>query len=801
MKKKLILILLLFLGFVFADTLTVKSNFLSEFNKIFVEDEKVDSENTIFGKYEFELIETMKDHSKSVYSVSFSNDGKYFASSSSDKTIKIYNTSTWKLIKTLSNNEYAIKSISFSVDNKYLAAGSNGNEIIIYDTKNWDVIKILKNHKYAVTSVLFSSNGQYFASGSFDNTVQIYDANNWELIKTLNKHSNLVYSVSFSPNCKYFASGSFDNTVQIYNTDNWELIKTLSDYSSYVLSVSFSPDGKHLATGSSDRVVQIYNTDNWELIKTLSDHEYAVKSVLFSPDGKYLVTGSNGNAIIIYSTKDWELFKTIADDYNYIFTSISFSPNGEYLATGGDDATVKIYKFCIISPDMFIKKYVENHINEWQEKGEFEKTVEYRERMNNRDEEAKYFFNEAKRIYEKKAKIYWNTKKEIFVSPILNGTIQMLGNYNADRETFKLNISTIGDIVLNVPIDYAESFKRYKDSLKLKNPKVVTKDDNLALSSIEIFNPIDVKSFVYDINVKKDYNTLAETSFEFKPYNYNFEKVEIETPFAENKPKNENKQEDKYGIYKDIPKNPNKNSDAIAVIIGNKDYKYLNDVDYAIKDVRLVKKYLMESFGYEEQNIIWLENASKGEFESVFGIKGNYKGRLNDFVKKNKSDVFIYYSGHGAPNVDTKKGYFVPIDCNPATVALNGYPIDLLYENLSKIKYKKLTVVIDACFSGENTLKDVSPINIIVDNPLLPKNNSYIYTSAKANQLSTWYPSKGHSLFTYYFLKGIQEKGIEITHQELIDYLNKEVPYMSRRLNAREQNPTFNGDRNKYLAK
>lgn len=48
-----------------------------------------------------------------------------------------------------------------------------------------------------------------------------------------------------------------------------------------------------------------------------------------------------------------------------------------------------------------------------------------------------------------------------------------------------------------------------------------------------------------------------------------------------------------------------------------------------------------------------------------------------------------------------KRGYLVPVDANPNRMELNGYPVDLLYRNLAQISARSITVVLDACFSGE----------------------------------------------------------------------------------------------------
>ncbi|MEA3500819.1 MAG: caspase family protein [Candidatus Marinimicrobia bacterium] len=775
MKKVIILILLFFTSSVFANEIT-----------------------------EFQLIKTLKDHSRYVNSVSFSSDGKYLASGSWDNTVKIYSTSDWRLIKTLKDHSGNVNSVLFSSDGQYFASGSDDKTVKIYSTPDWRLITTLKDHSKGVNSVSFSSDGKYLASGSYDKTVKIYSTYNWKLInwrliKTLKDHSSWVRSISFSSDGKYLASGSYDKTVKIYSTSDWRLIKTLKDHSGYVISVSFTSDGKYLASGSWDNTVKIYlySTYNWRLIKTLEDHS-DIYSVSFSSDGKYLASGSEDKTVKIYSTSDWRLRKTLKDHSRDV-ESVSFSSDGLYLASGSVDNTVKIYSLQLPKTDEFIKDFVEEHINKWQKKGEFEKTSTYKKRMSRRDEKAKEYFDEAKNIYEAKVKKYWVERKKDFISPIMKGGINLLGNYDADRETFKLDVSTIGDIVLNVPIKYAKSFKQNEDKLELKEAKVVKQKNGFKLSSVEIYNPADNKAFVYNTNVKEEYNPLAEMNFEFKPYNYSFDKVDIESEAVSNIPKK--KQKERYYLLKNMPKNSRKNRNAVAVVIGNKNYNKINNVDYAINDARYMKKYLMDTFGYLEQNIIYVPDASQGDFIGIFGKENNYKGRLYRSIRKNESDVFIYYSGHGAPDVNSKKGYFVPVDCDPATVELNGYSIDLLYKNLNKLDYRKLTVVIDACFSGENTLKNVSPVYIKIDNPVVAKKNTAIYSSAKGNQLSTWYPEEKHSLFTYYFLRGINKFGINVTNEKLFDYLEEEVSFMSGKLHSRDQNPTFSGDKSEYLVK
>jgi tetratricopeptide (TPR) repeat protein len=238
---------------------------------------------------------------------------------------------------------------------------------------------------------------------------------------------------------------------------------------------------------------------------------------------------------------------------------------------------------------------------------------------------------------------------------------------------------------------------------------------------------------------------------------------------------------------------------AVGVVIGNRDYynKDIPPVAYAIQDATMMQEYLIRSFGYREGNVIFKTNATKGVFENIFGSAQDHRGMLYDYLTPGKSDVFVYYSGHGAPSLESKKGYILPVDGNPNNVGIGGYPLDLLYGNLAKLKARSITVVTDACFSGAPLFKKASPVGIIVKNPLVAVDNTSIMSSSTGTELSSWFPQKGHGLFTYYFLLGIAGKADvngdkKITVAELSYFIKENVPYMARKLHGgRKQTPTF----------
>ncbi len=255
----------------------------------------------------------------------------------------------------------------------------------------------------------------------------------------------------------------------------------------------------------------------------------------------------------------------------------------------------------------------------------------------------------------------------------------------------------------------------------------------------------------------------------------------------------------------DIPKGQKAGKYDVAVVIGNRDYATVQSVDYAIRDAQIMREYLSKTLGFKAENIIYEENASLSRFNQIFGNTSGSKGQLANWVDpKGSSRVFIYYSGHGAPDLDSGDAYFMPVDANSQYVSASGYAVQTLYANLRELKVKNMTVVLDSCFSGNSEkgflFKGISPAMVKTTALTRGPENAVVFTSAGKDQVSAWYEEKKHSLFTYYFLKGLQgeadhDKNDRLTVGEMEEYLSENVTYKASRLKQITQHPSVNGDR------
>ena len=230
------------------------------------------------------------------------------------------------------------------------------------------------------------------------------------------------------------------------------------------------------------------------------------------------------------------------------------------------------------------------------------------------------------------------------------------------------------------------------------------------------------------------------------------------------------------------------------MIIGNEDYTRFqtnlsseSNVSFARNDAKSFATYCEKTLGIPKENITILYDA----------ISSQMRREIKRFVSKAQyggSDIelYFYFSGHGFPN-EKKESFIMPVDLSGAEVN-EAIKLSDLYKDFSAFSSNKVTLVLDACFSGGGRNQGLLAAKVIRVRPKenLINGNLVVFSASSGNQESLFYNEKNHGMFTYFFLKKLQDSNGEVSYGEMYRYLKDIVPFTSIDKNYKEQSPKVN---------
>lgn len=332
----------------------------------------------------------------------------------------------------------------------------------------------------------------------------------------------------------------------------------------------------------------------------------------------------------------------------------------------------------------------------------------------------------------------------------------------------------------SVPQNYQTAKEWYQKALN-KDPNYTLAKDNLAIIEKKIADQSGSN------------NNYAQTPTITQP-------IAKPQPKEETKPKVEPKAKvepqpkvETFLVDTDIPVISRVNRNTFAIIIANEDYMDEAKVDFAKNDGEVFKNYCHKTLGLPETNIHYLPNATLakmfGELDWLRQVCEVYKGEAN---------VIFYYSGHGFPDEKSHAAYIIPVDGNKRLLR-TCFSVSELYEMLGSMPSKRVTVLMDACFSGAKRSGDMlaSAKGVAIKVKYgAPKGNMVVMAAAQGDETAYFNKEAKHGLFTYYLLKKLKETKGSVTLGDLSSYIQDEVSKYSIVVNGKSQTPTVQASDN-----
>ena len=244
--------------------------------------------------------------------------------------------------------------------------------------------------------------------------------------------------------------------------------------------------------------------------------------------------------------------------------------------------------------------------------------------------------------------------------------------------------------------------------------------------------------------------------------------------------------------------------DAVAIVIGAEGYEILPRADFSDHDARSFYDYANKSLGVDAQKIKLLTGPSAKRKDILMALRNWLPAEINP----GRTEVIIFYSGHGLASPDGKKRYLLPLDANVDLLEDTAIAHDNLIKIINGYQPKSITLMMDSCYScvtktGKPLMTAARPIAIHSENESLPQNTT-ILSAASGSQISISSSEIGHGLFSYFIMRGLEgeadlNKDQKITAQELHAYASERVSKEAQRRGV-QQNPAISGVYQKVIS-
>ena len=247
----------------------------------------------------------------------------------------------------------------------------------------------------------------------------------------------------------------------------------------------------------------------------------------------------------------------------------------------------------------------------------------------------------------------------------------------------------------------------------------------------------------------------------------------------------------------------NEIEDRVALIIGIENYQKNPKASFANLDAEFFYEYSKNVFGVKDENIKLLVNDQASLIDTLGALNKWLPGK----IKKNKTELIVYFAGHGLASSDGEELYILPQDGDSDLLARTGISRTELHDTILKYSPKNVTIFLDTCYSGvsrdeQTLLASARPVRIIANNKSTPKNFT-IFSASQLDQISSGLKEVKHGIFSYFLMKGLEGKADlnddnKITNGELLAYMDENVSQKAAEL-GRQQNPSLAGDPDKVL--
>ncbi|KAJ9099409.1 U3 snoRNP protein [Naganishia cerealis] len=315
-------------------------------------------------------------HYADVTSVTWSNDSRFFVSTSKDLTTKIFSLRSEEkdVAMTLAGHrDYVIKAFFNATQEIIYTVSKDGalfkweyterpselsdeesedeeDENMEEETKPMSWRITAKSFFYADANLrcaTFHPESNIMVVGFTNGEFRIYELPEFNLIQKLSMGQNAVNTVNINKSGEWLAFGSSTlGQLLVYEWQSESYILKQQGHFDSTNCVCYSPDGSRVVSASDDGKIKVWDVVSGFCLVTLQEHTAAVTGLSFAKKGQVLFSSSLDGTVRAWDLIRFRNFRTFTATERVQFNCLAVDPSGEVVVAGSQD-TFEIFVWSV----------------------------------------------------------------------------------------------------------------------------------------------------------------------------------------------------------------------------------------------------------------------------------------------------------------------------------------------------------------------------------------------------------------------------------------------------------------------
>ncbi|XP_062009082.1 WD repeat-containing protein 26 homolog [Rosa rugosa] len=293
-------------------------------------------------------VQVLQDHSDEVWFVQFSHNGKFLASSSSDKSAIIWEVDVngWVSLKhRLVGHHKPVCSVSWSPNDCQLLTCGVEEVVRRWDVSTGECLHVYEKPGLGLLSCGWFPDGKWIFSGVTDKSICTWELEGKELECWKGQRTSKISDLEITSDGKKILSTCRENAILLL--DREAKVDILLEEDKPITSFSLSSDDKLLLVNLLNQEIHLWSiAGEVKLVAKYQGHKrtrFVIRSCFGGLEQAFIASGSEDSQVYVWHRCSGELIEALPGHSGAV-NCVSWNPkNPHMLASASDDRTIRIW--------------------------------------------------------------------------------------------------------------------------------------------------------------------------------------------------------------------------------------------------------------------------------------------------------------------------------------------------------------------------------------------------------------------------------------------------------------------------